>query len=201
MVFTVFLWVIWIVKEEKDPNTCLITLQALSVLSEATSVMHIILQELKHYYRYTVQKLLHSFLTITPLLTFTSVNVLPAHTKLISTSHVGNKEFPSVGQPTQRFLPGWNKLLGKADVCTRVNNSQKGRLIPSRGSMLCYLVSPQLPGMLFKYFSWLDILLFFLCKAAWAISCPSIPQEASTRHAGKLPYAHWQHFLEEAVLA
>lgn len=67
--------------------------------------------------------------------------------------------------------------------------------------MLCYLVSPQLLGMLFKYFSCLDILLFCLCKAAWAISCPSIPQEASTRHARRLPYAHWHHLLEEAVLA
>lgn len=58
-------------------------------------------------------KPLHSFLTATPLLTFTrrKCALLLAHTKLISTSHVGSKELPSVGQPTQRLLPGQNKLL------------------------------------------------------------------------------------------
>lgn len=93
--------------------------------------MYVILQELKHYYIYTVLKPLRSFLTATPFLTFTCWKRAQLG-KLIGTSHVGNKELSSVRQPTQKLLPGWNKPLGKAGVCTRVSNSQKGPLIPSR---------------------------------------------------------------------
>lgn len=56
--------------------------------------------------------------------------VASTHQVLQGFSHVGNKELSPVGQPVQMLLPGRNKPLGKADVCTRGSDLQKGALIP-----------------------------------------------------------------------